>query len=108
MKKILVVSDNDVLLVGIERLLKNTADLPIHKTVSRDEKEIIRQIQETASETVIVDGSFVINGALQLSNLLKSAKGLRILIMGLDSNRIQIYDKREVSLDFSTDLTSYI
>ena len=108
MKRILVVSDNDLLLVGIERLLKRIVDLSIHMSVTQDEEEIIRHIQETNPEVIIVDGSFEKNGSLQLTRLLNSKKVMRLLIMNIDSNHIQIYDKREVSLEHTADLTAYM
>ena len=108
MKRILVVTDNDLLLVGIERLLTITDEFPISKYVSRDENEIIRHIQETAPEVVIVDGTFEKTGSLQLTHLLDSMKDLRLLILQVDSNHIQVYEKREVLLQHAADLTAFI
>lgn len=108
MKKILVVSDNDLLFVGIERLLNPAVNASIPQVASHDEEEIIRRIQETAPEVVILDGSFEQNGSLRLSHLLHCMKEVRLLIMQIDSNHIQIYDKREVSLEQSADLKAFI
>lgn len=107
MKEIVVVSDSDLLMVGIERLLKKTADFSILQLSTREEKEIIRFIQETGSNIVILDGSYEKNGFLMPARLLNEINGLRLLIMNIDSNHIQIYDKREGSLDHSTNLADY-
>ena len=108
LKKVLVISDNDFLLVGIERLLKTIVDFSIQKEISQDEEEITRHIEEIDPEIVIIDGSLNKNGSKLITRLLYSRKALRLLIMHIDSNHVQIYDKREVSLEQTTDLTAII
>jgi hypothetical protein len=97
-----------LLVVGVERLIKRTADFIVLKVASQDEKEIVQRIEETTSDVVIVDGGFLKNRALQLFHLLNAVKGLRILMMQINSNQIQIYDKREIVLEPSADLTAFL
>jgi DNA-binding NarL/FixJ family response regulator len=108
MKHILVISDNDLLMVGIERLIKRAANLSMQKIGSRDEKDILQHILETTPEVVIMDSSFEKSGSLQFQLLLNSLNQLRLWVIQVDSNRIQTYDKREIILENPVDLTVYI
>lgn len=108
MKHILIISDNDLLTVGIERLFKKATDLSMHKIVSHDEKEILQHILETTPEVVIMDSSFEKSGSLQYHLLLNSLKQLRLWVIQIDSNLIQAYEKREIILEHPADLTVYI
>ena len=102
-----MISNNDLVISGIERLIKRSGNFSIQKTASHDENEIIRHIQETTPEAVILDGSFEKNGSLTLLNLLNRMGALRLLVMQIDSNHIQIYEKHEASLEQADDLALF-
>lgn len=108
LKRILVVSQNDLLHIGIERLLGQSNSYSIHQSFSLDEKEIILQIQQMGMDVIIIETPSENLEAESLLRLLSSSKQLRVLTLEINSNQIKIYDKREVLLQFSEDLISYL
>jgi DNA-binding NarL/FixJ family response regulator len=108
LKRILVVSENDLLLTGIERLLGANNGYSIHKSVSLDEKDIIQQIQQTGMDVIIIEANEIVPSVDRLIRLMCTSNQLRVLTLEVNSNQIQIYDKREVLLQGSEDLVSYL
>ena len=115
LKRILVVSKNDLLVIGIERLLGQNNGYSIHKSVSLDEQEIIQQIRQNGLDVIIIEvntgGSDVNAGPTDVNRLMRlmdASDNLRVLTLEVNSNQIQIYDKREVCLRGSEDLVTYL
>ena len=108
MKRILVITKNDLLLIGIERLLGQNSAYSIHKCVSLNEQEIIQQIQQTGLDVIIVEVDAVEPGTDHLIRLMNASDHLRVLTLEVNSNQIQIYEKREVLLQGSEDLVTYL
>jgi DNA-binding NarL/FixJ family response regulator len=108
LKRVLVVSKNDLLLTGIERLLGQNNAYSIYKSVSFDEQEIIKQIQQSGMDVLIIEVNATHADAFPLIRLMNACENLRVLTLEVNSNQIQIYDKREVMLHGSEDLVSYL
>lgn len=108
MKRILVVSKNDLLLIGIERLLGQNQAFSINTSVSIDEQAILHQIQQNGLDIIIVEANANETDLARLMSLLNVSDHLRVVTLEVNSNQIQIYDKREVMLRGSEDLVSYL
>lgn len=108
MKRILVVSKNDLLLIGIERLLGQNQAFSINTSVSIDEQAIMHQIQQNGLDIIIVEANANETDLARLLSLLNVSDHLRVVTLEVNSNQIQIYDKREVMLRGSEDLVSYL
>jgi hypothetical protein len=108
MTNILVISNDDLLLSGVARMLGNTHHLIFHQGLPNSEKEMIRKIQTTDCEHVIVDNSLITSGQIQVMALLNCKNKLRVLLMNLHSNEFLIFEKHEVLLKRSEDLVSLL
>ena len=108
MTRILVISNDDRLQMGITRLIGKAECIVVLRTFSNNEKEIVGHIQQTVPDAVIIDTTLVTSGRFQVAGLLQSMKKLRVLLMSPYSNEIQVYDKREVKLEQSADLIDMI
>ena len=108
MTRILVITNDDRLQMGIKRLVDKPECVVVLRKFSNDEKEIVGHIQQTVPDAVIIDTTLVTSGSLQVAGLLQSVKKLRVLLMSPYSNEIQVYDKREERLEQSADLINMI
>lgn len=108
MKRILIVSQNDLLQIGIQRLLGAASRYTIHQSCSLDESEIAKQIQQLNLDVIIIEAKA---GAIETGSLTRwfnASKDLRVLTLEVNSNAVQIYEKREVHLQVTEDLIAYV
>jgi DNA-binding NarL/FixJ family response regulator len=103
---ILVLSNDELLLTGVARLLGSTYRVIVYPVPQNGEKEMINKIQSTACEAVIVDFSLITSGQLHMTTLLECKNTLRVLLMSIHSNEFVIYEKHKVLLERSEDLLS--
>jgi len=105
---ILVVTDDDRMVTGVTRMLGKTHEFVVQKVHPKDQNELLHHIQQAAPDSVIVDSSLIASGSLQMPCLWNGFKRLRILLMSLYSNEIQVFEKREVYIERSDDLIAII
>ena len=108
LKRILVVSKNDLLLIGIERLIGQNHAYSIHTSIAVDEQAILHQIRQIGLDVIIIECSANQTDIDRVMRLMNASDHLRVVTLEINSNQIQIYDKREVILRGSEDLVSYL
>lgn len=102
--KLLVFSHSELFLQGVARLLRSAVPLDMDFANSFDSEAIQASFARARPDVVIVD-SELLDGAQEIVRaILPLAPTIRVLTMSIDSNQVEVFDRRAVSLSQPDDL----
>jgi DNA-binding NarL/FixJ family response regulator len=110
LKKVAVILNDYLIVRGVESLLMREIDLNV-TSISYDSdgiNGIVHHIEIHQPSIVIMDESFLYSDSRDLFNQLLAYPKLRLLVLGLRDNKINIYDHKEILVSQSADLISAI
>lgn len=108
LKKVLVVVSESVVIEGIESILSRESDLLVLSTVYVDQDALYHKVKEHKPDAVIIERSLLFSGQINLLTLLTSCQKIRILVLNVRDNDVNIYDHNETPISHSRDLISSI
>lgn len=108
MKRILVILNDPLLAIGVENLLTRETDLTVQSAASCDGKALVHQVENFQPEVIIFDENHPIDQLPVMLNLLKDCPELRFMVVGVNDNRVHIYNKQEILITRGADLVEAI
>ncbi len=108
LKKIIIVLSESLIGKGVESLLSREMDLSVTSISFKDDSTLNRQIGRDQPDVIILDESLIYNEMLSLFNLFASHPHLRVMVLSVGENRINIYEREEIRIAQSADLVSAI
>ncbi len=96
MKRVLVISGEQLLLAGVRHILDQEGDLEILSTPISDVVAITQEIELFKPEVIVVEESMPWANSLMMFDLLKAYPELRVVVVSADENRLQVYEKKEI------------
>lgn len=105
MIRVLVISSEQPLWVGIKAILGKESNLDLISLPSSDQKVLLREIDDLKPAVIVVDEKFPSADLTMILNLQKTYSMLRVVVVSLRENQLQIYDKRDI---FVSELKDFI
>ena len=102
LKKVLVVHSDLMLGAGIENLLAREKDILVMGTSVTT--NMSSDIDKFRPNVIVLDETLSFEDLGRVFDLLKDCPELRVMVINLQDNRVNIYNKREISISQSTDL----
>jgi hypothetical protein len=95
-----------ILETGVASQLSYVDDVRV--TIVSDRRKIKGEILKMQPSVVILDADAAVSRSAQVLELLDALPKLRILLVHLDSNVVEVYDKQEITLREAADLVGVI
>ena len=108
LKRILVVIGESYIGKGVESLLSRQADLRVDSFPFLDGISLGDQIEGYQPNVIILDESLLSSKRIDLSSLLMGYPKMRVLVLGIQDNRLNVFDHQELIVSHSNDLVSVI
>ena len=108
MKNILVVIGESYIGKGVESLLSSRPGLSVDSFPFLDVNSLNTQIDSCRPNVIILDESLLSSKRIDLSSLLMGYPKMRVLVLGIQENRLSVYDHQELIVSHSNDLVSAI
>ncbi|MCK4977321.1 MAG: response regulator transcription factor [Anaerolineales bacterium] len=108
MKRVLIVTSELLLREGVESLLSREVDLNIMSTRYIDEATLTQEIDHYQPNVVILDERLEYTDLTNLFDLLIDYPRLRVMVVNVIDNKVNVYDKTEFEVSHSYDLISAI
>ena len=108
MKRVLIVTSELLLREGIASLLSREVDIDVMSTNYIDELTLNHEIDQYNPDVVILDERMEYTDLTYLFNLLIDYPKLRVMVLNVINNKVNIYDKAEIEVSRSYDLISAI
>lgn len=108
LKRVLIVTSELLLREGIASLLSREGDINVSTTNYIDEKTLIHEIDKYNPDVVILDERMEFSDLTNLFNLLIDYPKLRVMVLSVIDNKVNVYDKAEIIVSHSYDLISAI
>jgi DNA-binding NarL/FixJ family response regulator len=108
LKKVLVVVNASVVIEGIESILSRETDLLVLSTVFVDQESLYHKVKEHRPDAIVIEQGLLFSGQINLLTLLTSSKRVRILVLNVRDNDVNIYDHNATPIFHSSDLISSI
>jgi len=108
MKRVLVVNGETILVAAIESLLAREKDLCVLTTPDLTDAEGLREISEFSPQVIILDETILSGSIAHILDLLFALPELLIMVIQLESNQVQLYEKRMLKVSRGADLTEAI
>lgn len=107
-KQVLFLHNEQIVALGIESQLQNAKGLNLKTIPAGDEKAIIEEIQRHQPEIIIANSNthFLTNPWLEKH--FKASPQLKIIVVQVEKNYIQVFQKREYEIIKGSDLISAI
>lgn len=108
MKHVLIVTSELLLREGIANILSREVDIEVMSTNYVDENTLIREIDLHNPDVLILDERMEYTDLSYLFDLLIDYPKLRVMILNVIDNKVNVYDKAEIEVSRSYDLISAI
>lgn len=108
LKRILVVIGESYIGKGVESLLSRRPDLNVDSFPYLDGISLSSQIESYQPNVIILDEGLLSSKRIDLSSLLMGYPKMRILVLGIQDNRLNVFDHQELIVSHSNDLVSVI
>lgn len=108
LKKVIVILSESLIGKGVESILSREMDLSVTSISFIDNATLNQQIERDQPDVVILDESLLSSEMPRLFNLFASYPNLRVMVLSVGENRINIYDRQEIQVSHSADLVSAI
>ena len=108
MKRVLIVTSELLLREGIASLLSREGDINVHSTQFQDESTLAKDIDHYQPDVVILDERMEYSDLTKLFDLLIDYHSIRMMVVNVIDNKVNVYDKSEFEVSHSYDLVSAI
>ncbi len=108
MKRVLIVTSELLLREGVESLLSREVDIKVHSTQFIDESTLAKEIDRYQPDVVILDERLEYTDLSNLFDLLIDYPRIRVMVVNVIDNKVNVYDKSEFEVAHSYDLVSAI
>ena len=95
-KKVLILESDLLLNAGIENLLIGQKNLDVHGVMCRNLGELNEAINQIQPDIIIADTTYVSVTSGEALNSLKTRPGVKIILINLEDNQIEIYDNKRI------------
>ncbi len=106
--RVLVIAQDSLFRNGIESSLSGQPDMTIIGVVPADINVIAAEIRRANPSAIIIDSADTEENSSLLLHLLNVYPSIRLIGLSLATNRINIYNKREVCITAISDLVTAI
>ena len=108
MKRILMVNSELLLSAGVESLLSNEIDFGLKRIMLDNEIDLSDELNRYQPDTVIMDESLMMTDPSALMGLLKNGPDMRVIVLQVRENQLQIYKRHDVSISCVEDLVTVV
>ena len=108
MKRVLIVTSEKLLREGIASLLSSEGDINAQTTQFLDESTLAKEIDQYRPDVVILDERMEYQDLTKLFDLLIDYHKIRMMVVNVIDNKVNVYDKSEFEVSHSYDLVSAI
>jgi DNA-binding NarL/FixJ family response regulator len=108
LKRVLIVTRELLLREGVESLLSREVDIKVHGTQFIDESTLAKEIDRYHPDVVILDERLEYTDLANLFDLLIDYPRIRVMVVNVIDNKVNVYDKSEFELAHSYDFVSAI
>ena len=108
MKRILLVYSDLLLSAGVESLLSNGEEFSIRGIAIQDEMVLREEVKLFQPDIVIMDESLLFSEPSFLIGMLRDCPTMRVIVLKIRENRLQLYNTIEVPVSCVEDLISII
>jgi DNA-binding NarL/FixJ family response regulator len=108
LKRVLIVTRELLLREGVESLLSREVDIKVHGTQFIDESTLAKEIDRYHPDVVILDERLEYTDLTNLFDLLIDYPRIRVMVVNVIDNKVNVYDKSEFELAHSYDFVSAI
>lgn len=102
-KRVLLIESGHFLGGVISSLFSHHEHISLIEASPANGAELIRAVKENDAQIVVLDDT--LNGKYlnQLLRYMRTTDGLRVVVVGADSNHVEVYQKQQVPLQRSAD-----
>ncbi|MEJ2747478.1 MAG: hypothetical protein P8183_06170 [Anaerolineae bacterium] len=93
---VLVLDNQEILGAGLENLLSGEESLNVRGLTTQDESALVDEIRRLQPDTIILMAESQLTDPLRLLELLSDYGRIRIILVSIESNRFEIYDKQQI------------
>jgi DNA-binding NarL/FixJ family response regulator len=108
MKRVLVICDGLLIGSGIESILSREDDLILMHSLLTTEIAFEKEIDTFKPDVIIIDDNLKTWDLSKLIRLLKRVPVFRLMILALNENRVQIFDKQDVLINQLADFVNEV
>lgn len=94
--RVLVVDNQGIMGAGLEKLLAGDQALEVSGITTRNELILVQEIQRLQPDTIILVLESEIISPCRLLELLQYYGRFRIIMVSINSNNIEVYDRQEI------------
>lgn len=106
--RVLIIHSNLLLLAGVENLLTHENGLQLSSVHFRDEKCLHNTIMRLRPSVIILDDNIQLKDESILWEFIEKFPEMRILIIRVNNNCVQLYEKQEIQITHFKDLVTAI
>jgi len=108
LKHVLIAVQANVLATGIESVLKSVDGLAVNRIAFNDKNVIRAEIDRLQPAVLVLEEMQAVAQVLPLLELFRLHPNLKILVVNVDSNVVQVYERRELFLEAGNDLVQAV
>ena len=108
MKRVLVVHNDSPISAGVESILSHQDSLVIEGFTPANKMDLSRQIERFKPDVVVLDTSLPFSTLSRLLKLLSKCPLIRVIVLNIEDNQVQVYDKHQVWVESASDLVAII
>jgi len=108
MKRVLVICEGLLIGSGIESILSREDDLLLMHNVLTTEPALKKEIESFRPDVIIIDENLNIWDLSRLLRFLKRVPAVRLMILAVHENRVQIIDKQDVLINELADFVNEV
>ena len=108
LKRILVIRSQHLVAMHIEYLLKRVEEFSVESIQSSDIGSVVESVELFQPEVIVMNSSLPISEISWWSKVLDRFDKLRIIIVHNDTNQIELFEKRELTLTSGDDLVETV
>jgi len=107
-KRVLVIGDGKLIGSGVESILSRENDLVIMHTIPTTKAAFKKEIATFKPDVIIIDENLKLLNLSRFLGLLEQIPAVRLMILALEENRIQIFDKQDVQIEQLADFVNEV
>lgn len=107
-RRVLILDNKSLLGAGLEKLLVADKQLQVLGTNTRNELDLVAEIQEAKPDTVILDAELHTPCMTKLWHCLQTQPHMQIILVRVGCNVVEIFGRRQFVVEHETDLIDAI
>jgi chemotaxis response regulator CheB len=102
-KRVLLVESGHFLGGVIGSLFSNYEHLSLIEASPANGNELVKAVKELEPQIVVIDDTLNEKFLSQLLRYMQTVDGLRVVVIGADSNHVEVYQKQQIPLYHTAD-----